>query len=717
MAALEQIAAQLTTLLQRGREGIDAELQRNNVQLAAEVATVKTMVEHIKEELSILKEMEVVGEVAALTAKIDAMQMEMNVMRNRNVNGQSMKVDTRQMKPRDYIGDKSEVHFVEWAFKFMMYASANNKEIGILLEWAMKEKEPIDNSRAQEKMHELGIDDTDAVNHYVYSCIASCLGGEAMTFILTMKREDPSIEVWRRMAQRCDPDTAKAQTMGIKGLLNRPKVKGTKDLVAAIEKWESELRNYEVRTRDTLQDSVKQETLNGMLPSDIEQKIRMEQAMGRAKDYASMREAVMTYVRNMSTAASALDVGKVDEETGVVNNHNDEYGHEEYETNYAGYEKGYNGGKGKGKPMGKGWQFKAAPKGQHWKGDQKGKGFPKGKGKDSRVCHNCGQVGHIALWCPAKQSQWIPYQKGGKGTKGWHNNEWNPRPLYAMGEWSATPHHDTTANWETGYDDHEQHYDDTCQEHGHEYCAFGLTVEETDERVRGTKDAENINNVNTYNRYDPIANDDDEEADEDDENTIEDFPSPSTDKTSVNKSKKMPRVARGRWTVVEDGKRKSKARQLSLLTKEEDKEECIDTLGHIAKGGWVRIKGTVDSGAAEHVANRDHFPQFEVMPAKKNVRYVTANGERIPHAGEQRVVMTTNEGSKRSIDFQLSEVDKPLLGANKICKKGHYIILDEDEGWIINKRSGECTRLEVEDGTYKMHMWVRDFHRPATHWL
>ena len=696
-----------------------AELQRSLVEVATQVTHTKGVAENLKVEFDDFKEL---SEVPALTAKIQQIQKELATLRSYQEHNHTIKVDTKQMRPKDYIGDKSDVHFTEWAFKFIMYISANYKNVGTILEWAMKEKQPITEETMLHKAQELRIHDVEEFNHYVYTSIASCLGGEAMTFLLTLTRGEQSVEVWRQLNQRYDPDTARAQTMGMKGLLNRPRAKSTKDLVVAIEKWESEIRSYEVRTRDVLQDSVKQETLNGMLSSDIEQKVRMEQAMGCAKNYASMREAVMTYIRSVSTNASALDVGRVEkEDRDECDGDNNEY--DEYETNYAGYDKGYGKGnhmgyskgygknssamfehgqgKGKGKDnyYGKGWQSKAFQKGQFFKGEQKGKGKPKGSGKDNWACHNCGQKGHIAAWCPMHRQNWGSQHKGGKGMKGWPSSGWSSMPIYS---------------WETEYDvDHDQSREEMDYDCGDDVCAFSLTAEKIDDGIINDDTIMKGSKVKISNRYDAIAGgpeDEDEDAEDSCHSMPHEFPLPAIKKNS--KMKKMPKVTRKQWTVVETNSVRNKA--VSILTKESDREERIDKLGHSINGGSVQIKGTVDSGAAEHVANRDHFPQFEVLPAKKGVRYVTANGERIPHAGEQRVKMMTNEGNKRAIDFQLSEVDKPLLGANKICKNGHYIILDEKEGWIVNKRTSECTKLEVEDGTYKMNMWIQDFQRQAS---
>ena len=169
------------------------------------------------------KIMEVVSEVAALSEKIKVIQ---ETIEKRNTeHSKILKVDNKFMKLIDYVGDKSEVHFSEWAFKFIVYVSANNRLISEVLEWAMKEKKPITGEALKEKAEELNIIDIESLNHYIYTSIASCFSGDATTFLRTLDREEPSAEIWRKINQRFDPDTAKSQTMGIKGLLNNPERK------------------------------------------------------------------------------------------------------------------------------------------------------------------------------------------------------------------------------------------------------------------------------------------------------------------------------------------------------------------------------------------------------------------------------------------------------------------------------------------------------------
>ena len=93
---------------------------------------------------------------------------------------------------------------------------------------------------------------------------------------MSLKLEGEGIEVWRQCGRRFDPDTARAQANGIAGLLRRPRAKGLQDLANAIERWENEVRNYETRTGDIIQDTVKtqnQELVSKQKKLEIKTKI------------------------------------------------------------------------------------------------------------------------------------------------------------------------------------------------------------------------------------------------------------------------------------------------------------------------------------------------------------------------------------------------------------------------------------------------------------
>ena len=142
MASLEQISAMI-----QGAVGTQiSELQRGLMEVVTQVTHTKGVVERLKMELDDFKE---------LSEKVQQIESELAALKSYKDNNRTMKVDTKQMRPKDYIGDKSDIHFTEWAFKFIMYISANYKNVGTILEWAMKEKQPITEEKMLNKAQDI----------------------------------------------------------------------------------------------------------------------------------------------------------------------------------------------------------------------------------------------------------------------------------------------------------------------------------------------------------------------------------------------------------------------------------------------------------------------------------------------------------------------------------------------------------------------------------
>ncbi len=125
------------------------------------------------------------------------------------------------------------------------------------------------------------------------------------------------------------------------------------------------------------------------------------------------------------------------------------------------------------------------------------------------------------------------------------------------------------------------------------------------------------------------------------------------------------------------------------------------------QGEWMLVYGTLDSGAAESVMPENLLEQFPIKPGKSGERYVAANGSKMPNRGERLVTFLTDENQRRSARFQITDVNKILIAMKKVTKMGHKVILEEDGGWMVHKKTGQRTRILVKDGVYVVKMWIR----------
>ena len=134
-------------------------------------------------------------------------------------------------------------------------------------------------------------------------------------------------------------------------------------------------------------------------------------------------------------------------------------------------------------------------------------------------------------------------------------------------------------------------------------------------------------------------------------------------------------------------------------------EETINNM----EGEWEPIQITIDSGAAESVSPSEAYQQYpteESEGSRRGVRYVTANGDRIPNEGQKRLALMTEGGQQRGMTFQVCEVNRPLGSVSRICGQGHTVVFDDDGSYIMNKASGQTTWLRQEGGVYMLDAWV-----------
>ena len=171
--------------------------------------------------------------------------------------------------------------------------------------------------------------------------------------------------------------------------------------VQDLETWESLVLKYETDSGEMLSDTVKAAVLLKGLTSKLQEVVRMSGTS--VSDYDAMVSALTRYVR----AGQRFDVtGSL--VSGSRAHHDDPMD--------IGFVKGK--GKGKGKS--------SNAKGSGSKGS-KGKGSGKqdrSQTPETRTCHKCGRVGHLAKHCYVKTTS--DPRNTGKGS-GWSNQ--NTKPL------------------------------------------------------------------------------------------------------------------------------------------------------------------------------------------------------------------------------------------------------------------------------------------------
>ena len=66
----------------------------------------------------------------------------------------------------------------------------------------------------------------------------------------------------------------------------------------------------------------------------------------------------------------------------------------------------------------------------------------------------------------------------------------------------------------------------------------------------------------------------------------------------------------------------------------------------------------------------------------------------------------TEDGEGVSIKITCADVDKVLGSVHRFNTGGNVVVLDGGSSYMQNKKTGQKTRIEYENGQYVMYLWV-----------
>ena len=153
-------------------------------------------------------------------------------------------------------------------------------------------------------------------------------------------------------------------------------------------------------------------------------------------------------------------------------------------------------------------------------------------------------------------------------------------------------------------------------------------------------------------------------------------------------------------------KQRMKTEQQSSLLSVESSQNVSSKKVVETKDRWVKVRVTMDTGAAGHVMPEAMFPNVKLERKTQPKKFVAANGDQIRDLGEKNIPFRTNPGVQRCITFRSANVVKPLISMQKVVRAGKVVVLDEKNPHIRNIRDGTVIKLVANNGVYTMDMWI-----------
>ena len=497
-------------------------------------------------------------------------------------------------------------------------------------------------------------------NGLLYNLLVTKLKGEAFTIVSSV-RDSSGLEAWRLLMRRYEPRTPGTKRALLKTLFNMKPAKRIEEIEKNLLRVEEIYARYEVMSKAAIPEDIKTVIMTELCTPELKEYLEFN---SKDYDYKDTREAVMSYVeRKRKDPLMAMEVGNHESDQVWWSDGETDYQYHEHDFQYHDMDKyanelNYNGYHIKGK--GKGWPSKGKGKGPN-KGMgksgffTKGGGKEKGKGKGKKgsfqgECHWCGQWGHTASRCPDKDQymEWVRRTNNlGKGSMNFpveanhvHHNTDGEAPWTTVGSPVAT------------------------LEAEHRYVDIGIMDKHFPK---------------LSNKYSVLS-----ESDADEHEPMKINVTPYKEKLAIAEVPCNPRKPRRRWTKLEVG-------AIGKTTE----------ISHVLPADQMEL--TIDSGAGENVMPEHMAPYTPVQHSKEaGVLYTAANGDTMPNRGCKRVKITTKEGQLRTMNMQVTDVNRALMSVAKICDAGHTVTFTTDGGVIRNTQSGEETKFRRENNVYRM---------------
>ena len=647
-----------------------------------------------------------------------------------------------------------EKKFKEWVFNLTIVVKALSKEAGKWMKEVMVMRDQYvegEYQRWRANLMSLEEEDLyDKVQGELFGQLCLLTTGEPNTLVRGAEMEDGFV-AFRKLIERYDAKSPAKMLRMLLGIIRPEPIKSVKEVPRRLEEWEIKLRDFtsEFKEGGNLGDGIKTAVLLGMLPKELQDEVY--RSVQGELNWQAARSRVKAIANNRVSQdlPQPMDIGNIGNEGYGGWGEEEEiqcspcgggwWGEEpEVQVDYVGsgvvclrcggkghfardcgtpkgkgkegpgkgtkgnMGKGYKGefGKGFGKGDSKGWKgFGKGDQGKGgWKGGEKGKGkgYPPGLGGGKGVwagmnsshiqCYKCGEYGHKSDTCPGSVGE-VGLETGGDGQVREIGGVWEIAAVERETGITVVPPAMekptvgvvTLKSQETAKEE-----DHTGKKQKAELGVVTLKSHETaKEEARKTKQKADPGVVTLKSQKDDEAEAKGEETE-------------AEEKKIRAKIWKRKGMGTGKGNGDQEGN--SGKRELFI--------------GAVGGGGAKEGEITVDSAAEESVCPKDWRGEFGLHEVErgKEMRLINANGGKIEHYGSRKVVFEprgVNEvRGKMGMEFQVSDVRKPLAAVWRIAEKGNVVQFGPREGdnYIQNIGTGEKIWLKRKGGSYVMEV-------------
>ena len=521
----------------------------------------------------------------------------------------------------------------EWEFDFRTAVRSCSTHTADAMRAAELESQPVSGEMMELTARHI-YPDMAKRSSELFEVLCGLLTSEAKMLIREIPGGD-GIQAWQMLAKTYSRKTL-ARTLRMYRDATLPKQVEAKDLVGAIAKWESGVKALERMEGEQLPNMVKMAALTEICPMEIRDMVY--QNLDNGYNFDTIKEKIVSWVGNRMAAMSGpspMDVGCVDREEWWQEEEVDiamikcytcgGHGHPARicpsSSSPAG--KGAGGksyGKGKGDAKGSKGDGKGKAYGKGKDGTKGSKGDGKGKGYQGN-CFHCGQLGHKAIECP---------------------NWWKQKQGVAM------------------MNEVMEEITDESAEIGGVWMIANVEVQK-----KRTKTKNRFQVLTEMSDDPPELGDSEEEVmiaqvEEKREKVKCGMSFHVTDAkkllASVAKMTEAGNEVRFGPNLEDNFVKCTKSGRITPMRK----EKGMYVIDALFENGQKMMKGkiVVDSGAAENVMPAEVLANVKMMPKKKGIRFVAANGEEMKNYGMKTVTfIPTDVDGINSVTFTPTPVE------------------------------------------------------------